>query len=88
MWADMWAVCFRMAVNQQDDDTTSICEGFHSALKSLIRSFGSENLRLDRLLHDLLRFLASAAISVAKACLKSVMASPLQHSAREAFQLP
>jgi hypothetical protein len=50
MCADMWAVCLRM-VNHRDDDTTSICKGFYSALKSLIRSLGSKSLRPDRLLH-------------------------------------
>jgi hypothetical protein len=62
MCADMWAVCLRMDVNHRDDDTTSICEGFHSALKGLIRSLGSESLRLDRLLYYLLRFVAEVNV--------------------------
>jgi hypothetical protein len=49
-------------VNHRDDDTTFICGGFHSALKSLIRSLGSESLRLDGLLHFLLRFVAQVNV--------------------------
>ena len=52
--ADLWASCLRTDVNFRDDDTSGICEGFHSVLKSLLRSSGGEALRLDNLIHFLL----------------------------------
>lgn len=47
-------MCMRRRINHRDDNTTSHCEGYHSAIKGHIRSRGSENLRLDKLVHFLL----------------------------------
>lgn len=58
----MWAVCFRAGVNHRDDNTTSLCEGYHSALKGVIRAQGGEAVRLDRLIHHLLTFVAQAFV--------------------------
>jgi hypothetical protein len=53
-FADMWVLCLRMDCNHRDQNTTSIAEGWHSSTKAWIRSQGSENLRLDHLIHYLL----------------------------------
>jgi hypothetical protein len=52
--AEMWATCMKTHVNHHDQNTTSIAEGWHSSVKSWIRSQGSENSRLDWLIHFLL----------------------------------
>lgn len=52
--AAMWAMCMRRHINHRDDNTTSHCEGYHSAIKGHIRARGSENMRLDKLVHFLL----------------------------------
>jgi hypothetical protein len=57
--AEMWCTTFREHVNHRDQDTTSIAEGYHSSMKSWARSLGSENLRIDRLVHFLLDKIAS-----------------------------
>lgn len=54
--AEMWVAALRSGVNHRDDDTTAICEGFHSVVKSLLRSSGGEALRVDKLIHFLLDF--------------------------------
>jgi hypothetical protein len=38
-------------------DTTGVAEGWHSLAKGWVRCQGSENLRLDRLLHVLLQWI-------------------------------
>ena len=48
----------RTDINHRDDDTTSICEGFHSAAKALLRAEGRENQRVDRLVYFLLNVVA------------------------------
>jgi hypothetical protein len=52
--AGMWAVCMREGVNHRSHDTTSIAEGWHSSVKGWVRSQGTENLRVDRLIYFLL----------------------------------
>lgn len=42
-------MCLRTRVNHRDDDTTAICEGYHSFAKSLLRGSGGEALRIDKL---------------------------------------
>jgi hypothetical protein len=54
----MWVVCLRAGVNHRDDETTELCEGGHCALKAVIRAQGGESVRLDRLIHHLLTFVA------------------------------
>jgi hypothetical protein len=44
----------RVDVNHRSQDTTSIAEGWHSSVKGWVRTQGSENLRVDRLVHFLL----------------------------------
>jgi hypothetical protein len=55
----MWAICFREKVNHGDDNTTSICEGYHSALKQVLRAEFTEGLRVDRFIHHLFEFVAA-----------------------------
>jgi hypothetical protein len=44
----------REDVNHRSQDTTSIAEGWHSSVKGWVRSQGTENLRVDRLIYFLL----------------------------------
>lgn len=46
-------------MNNKDDDTTSICEGWRSSMKSHIRSLGSESLQMDRLIFFLVESIAN-----------------------------
>jgi hypothetical protein len=55
-------VYLRAGVNHRDDNTTSLCEGYHSALKGAIRAKGGESIRLDRLIHHLLTFVAQTFV--------------------------
>lgn len=48
----------RKGFNHRGDNTTSLCEGYHSAIKSFVRAQGGENVRVDRLIHHLLHFMA------------------------------
>jgi hypothetical protein len=52
----MWATCLRQLVNHTGDHTTSICEGWHQALKRVLRGQWGEHLRVDRLIDHLLTF--------------------------------
>jgi hypothetical protein len=52
--AGLWAKCLRKGINHRDDDTTAICEGFHSVIKSLLRATGGEGQRVDKLIYFLL----------------------------------
>ena len=54
----MWTMCMRTHINHRDDDTTSLCEGSHSAVKALVRARGSEKQRIDKLIYFLLRVVA------------------------------
>jgi hypothetical protein len=54
--ADMWATCLRQHVNHCGDHTTAICEGWHSAVKRVLRGDWGEHLRVDRLINHLLTF--------------------------------
>lgn len=49
--AEQWTLCMRKGVNHRDDNTTGICEGFHSAIKGVARASGSEKMRLDQLIY-------------------------------------
>ena len=49
--AELWTLCMRKGVNHRDDNTTGICEGFHSAIKGVARASGSEKMRLDQLIY-------------------------------------
>jgi hypothetical protein len=60
--AEIWAVCFRSGVNHRDDNTTSLCEGYHSAVKGTLRAQGGEAIRVDRLIHYLLTFVAQTYV--------------------------
>jgi hypothetical protein len=51
--AEMWVVCLRESVNHRDQDTTGVAKGFHSSTKSGAHLLGSENLRVDHLVHFL-----------------------------------
>ena len=55
-YADMFVLHFRANVNHKDDKTTSICEGYHGAIKRVIRAGMGEHLRLDRFINFLLSF--------------------------------
>jgi hypothetical protein len=48
----------RHDINHRDDNTTSLCEGSHSAVKALVRASGSECQRVDKLVFFLLRVVA------------------------------
>lgn len=48
----------RTHINHRDDNTTSLCEGSHSAIKALLRAQGSEVQRVDKLIYFLLRVVA------------------------------
>ena len=49
-------------MNHNGDPTTSICEGYHSILKRVIRGEMGERLRVDRLIHHLLHFVTAEYI--------------------------
>ena len=46
----MWAKNLRANVNHRQDDTTGICEGSHSSVKSLLDATGGEAQRVDHFL--------------------------------------
>ena len=46
--AEMWVKCLRSDINHRDDHTTALAEGYHSVLKSLLRSMGGEGQRVDK----------------------------------------
>lgn len=52
--AEMWVLWFREFVNHVDDNTTAHCEGYHNAIKALLRAAGIEALRVDKLIYFLL----------------------------------
>lgn len=52
--AELWVLWFREFVNHGDDNTTAHCEGYHNAIKALLRAAGSEALRVDKLIYFLL----------------------------------
>jgi hypothetical protein len=60
--AEMWVVTLRDGVNHRGDNTTSICEGYHAAVKGPLRGTSGESLRLDRLIHHLLTFVAATYV--------------------------
>jgi hypothetical protein len=62
--AGMWATCFRKNTNHSNDNTTAICEGYHSALKRVLRGIFGEHLRVDRLINHLLTFVAEEFVAL------------------------
>jgi hypothetical protein len=81
----MWAVCMRDDVNHRSQGTTSLAEGWHSSVKGWVRTQGTENLRVDRLVHFLLTWVGGLCeykdvrrqhgarlLAVRIACLKTV----------------
>ena len=54
----MWTMTLRELINHRDDNTTSLAEGSHSAVKALLRASGSEVQRVDKLIYFLLRVVA------------------------------
>lgn len=56
--AELWAVCLRSDINHRDDNTTALCEGYHHALKSLMRELTGEGQRVDKFIHFLLDYFA------------------------------
>jgi hypothetical protein len=51
----------RTGINHRDDDTTAICEGFYSVIKSLLRATEGEGQRVDKLIYFLLNTLSDSS---------------------------
>lgn len=59
----MWNVSLRNLIYHNGDNTMSLCEGYHSILKRILRGQWSEFLRVDRVCHYLLYLFAEAFIA-------------------------